>query len=379
MKKTKRIGLRTWIEIDIKAIAHNLKIFRSLVSPNCRIMSVVKSNAYGHGLVGFSQAAGKLGVDYFGVDSAVEGITLRKNGIKKPILVLGYTLPELIEKAVANNLSLSISSFDALDALINSNFKKPVKIHIKVDTGMHRQGFLLNESNKLIEKLEANKKKVIVEGLFTHFASAKNPAFPSYTLKQIELFNHWKGIFRNNGFNPICHASATAGAILFPQAQFDMVRIGAGLYGIWPSAETKGYAESKFQLQPVLSWRTILSEVKKLPKGSPIGYDCTETLEKDSVVGICPIGYWHGYPRCLSSIGKVLIKGHKTKILGRISMDMITVDLTDVKNPKVGDEVTLIGKDGKEELSLEEVAALADNSTYELVDRLNPLIERIYE
>jgi len=161
MKKTKRIGLRTWIEIDIKAIAHNLKIFRSLVSPNCRIMSVVKSNAYGHGLVGFSQAAGKLGVDYFGVDSAVEGITLRKNGIKKPILVLGYTLPELIEKAVANNLSLSISSFDALDVLINSNFKKPVKIHIKVDTGMHRQGFLLNESNKLIEKLEANKKKLL--------------------------------------------------------------------------------------------------------------------------------------------------------------------------------------------------------------------------
>jgi alanine racemase len=378
MNKNKRLGLRTWIEVDIKALKHNLQVFRSLLKPQCLLMAVVKSNAYGHGLVGFSQVADKLGVNYFGVDSAIEGITLRKNGIEKPILVLGYTLSEMIERAVANNISLSISSFSALNTLIKLKLKKPVKIHIKVDTGMHRQGFLLNESNKLIEKLQANKKKIIVEGLFTHFASAKNPSFPSYTLKQIEMFNHWKGIFKNNGFNPICHASASAGVILFPQAQFDMVRIGAGFYGIWPSTETKSYAESKFKLQPVLSWRTILAEIKNLPKGSQIGYDCAETLEKDSVIGICPIGYWHGYPRNLSSIGKVLIKGHKTKILGRISMDMIIIDLTGIKNIKVGDEVTLIGRDGKEEIGLEEVAMLADTSTYEIADRLNPLIERIY-
>lgn len=378
MNKNKRYGLRTWIEVDTKAIGHNLKIFRSLVKPECLIMTVVKSNAYGHGLVGFSQAAEKLGVDYFGVDSAIEGITLRHSGIKKPILVLGYTLPEMIKEAVQNNLSLSISSLSALDSLVNLKLKNPVQIHLKVDTGMHRQGFSLKEANELIKKLKANKKKIIVEGLFTHFASAKNPAFPSNTLKQIELFNQWRGIFKNNGFEPICHASASAGTILFPQAHFDMVRIGAGLYGIWPSTETKSYAESKFQLKPVLSWWTILSEVKSLPKGSQIGYDCTETLARDSVVGICPIGYWHGYPRSLSSIGKVLVGGKKTKVLGRISMDMIIINLTDIKNPKVGDVVTLIGRDGKEEIGLEEVAMLADTSTYEIADRLNPLIERIY-
>jgi len=378
MDRTKRYGLRTWIEIDEKAIAHNLKIFRSLVKPDCRIMAIVKSNAYGHGLVGFSQSTEKLGVDYFGVDSAIEGITLRKNGIKKPILVLGYTLPEMVEKAVQNNLSLSVASFDALDAITKLKINKPVKIHLKVDTGMHRQGFMLKDANTLIKIFKDNKKRIVVEGLFTHFANAKNPAFPSYTLKQIELFNQWKGILKNNGFEPICHASASAGAILFPQAHFDMVRAGAALYGIWPSAETKSFAESKFQLQPVLSWRTLLSEVKNLPKGSQISYDCTETLERDSVVGICPIGYWHGYPRCLSSVGKVIVKGKKVKVLGRVCMDMIIVDLTDVKKPKVGDEVTLIGRDGKEELSLEEVATLADSSTYELVDRINPLIERIY-
>jgi len=341
-------------------------------------MAVVKSNAYGHGLIGFSQAAEKLGVDYFGVDSAIEGITLRKNGIKKPILVLGYTLPEMILKATQNNLSLSVASFSALDAIAALKLAKPVKIHLKVDTGMHRQGFMLKDANELIKIFKNNKKKIIVEGLFTHFANAKNPAFPSYTLKQIELFNQWKGILKNNGFEPICHASASAGAILFPQAHFDMVRAGAALYGIWPSVETKSFAESKFQLQPVLSWRTLLSEVKSLPERSQISYDCTETLKRDSVVGICPIGYWHGYPRCLSSVGKVIVKGKKVKVLGRVCMDMIIVDLTDVKNPKVGDEVTLVGKDGKEELTLEEVATLADASTYELVDRINPLIERIY-
>jgi len=291
---------------------------------------------------------------------------------------LGYTLPEMVEKAVANNLNLSISSFSALNTLINLKFKKPVRIHIKVDTGMHRQGFLLKDANELMKILKNNKRKIVVEGLFTHFASAKNPAFPSYTLKQIELFNQWRGILKNSGFEPLCHASASAGTILFPQAQFDMVRAGAALYGIWPSAETKSFAESKFQLQPVLSWRTLLSEVKSLPKGSQISYDCTETLERDSVIGICPIGYWHGYPRCLSSIGKVIVKGKKVKVLGRVCMDMIIVDLTGVKNPKVGDEITLIGKDGKEKLTLEEVATLTDTSPYELVDRINPLIERIY-
>lgn len=378
MNKNKRHGLRTWIEIDTKAIKHNIEVFRSLVKPDCFIMAVVKSNAYGHSLIQFAKIAEKFGVDYFGVDSAIEGIALRKNGIKKPILVLGYTLPEMIKEAVQNNLSLSISTIDAFNYLTALKLKKPIKIHLKVDTGMHRQGFSLKEASVLIKKLKDNKRKIIVEGLFTHFASAKNPAFPSYTLKQIGLFNHWKGILVNNGFEPICHASASAGAILFTQAQFDMVRIGAGLYGIWPSTEVKSFAENKFQLKPVLSWRTILAEVKSLPKGSQIGYDCTETLTRDSVIGICPIGYWHGYPRNLSSIGKVLVKGVKTKVLGRVSMDMIIIDLTGIKNPKIEGEVTLIGYDGKEEINLEEVAVLADTSTYEIADRLNPLIERIY-
>ncbi|MCX6737399.1 MAG: alanine racemase, partial [Candidatus Parcubacteria bacterium] len=191
MNKNKRYGLRTWIEIDIKAIKHNVGVFRSLIKPECLIMSVVKSNAYGHGLVGFTKIAEKLGIDYFGVDSAIEGMTLRHSGIKKPILVLGYTLPEMVKEAVQNNLSLSVSNLDAFNSLVALKLKRPIKIHLKVDTGMHRQGFSLKEASTLIKKLKANKTKIIVEGLFTHFASAKNPAFPSYTLKQIELFNHW--------------------------------------------------------------------------------------------------------------------------------------------------------------------------------------------
>ena len=378
ISKEKRLGLRTWIEVDTQALKHNLNIFRSLVKPKCKIMAVVKSNAYGHGLVDYSRAIEKMGIDYFGVDSVVEGVALRKAGIKKPILVLGYTLPEMVTRAQANDLDLAVSSFDSLKSILALPLKKPVKIHIKVDTGMHRQGFSLKDSKVLMAKLTANKRKIIVEGLFTHFARAKNPAFPSYTLKQIEIFNQWRGVLKNNGFAPICHASASAGAILFPQAQFDMVRIGAGLYGIWPAEETKAYSIDKFQLKPILSWRTILSEVKKVPQGSQISYDGTETVRRDSILGICPIGYWHGYARALSSIGKILVKGKRAKVLGRVCMDMIIVDLTDIPKAKVGDVVTLIGKDGKEEMSLEELARLADQSTYEFIDRLNPLMERIY-
>jgi alanine racemase len=167
MNKNKRYGLRTWIEIDTKAIKHNLKIFRSLIKSECLMMAVVKSNAYGHDLISFAKIAEKFGVDYLGVDSAVEGIALRHNGIKKPILVLGYTLPEIIKEATKNNLSLSISNLDALNSLIALKLKKPVKIHLKVDTGMHRQGFSLKEAKELIKKIKAHKKKIIVEGLFT--------------------------------------------------------------------------------------------------------------------------------------------------------------------------------------------------------------------
>ena len=157
-----------------------------------------------------------------------------------------------------------------------------------------------------------------------------------------------------------------------------MVRIGIGLYGIWPSREAEAFLKNKIELKPVLSWKTVIGEINTVKKGERIGYDFTERLERDSKVAILPVGYWHGFPRALSGIGQVIIAGHKCKILGRVCMDIVMADITDVKKVKVGDEVTLIGREGKSGITVDDLATLLDVSSYELVTRINPLIKRIY-
>ncbi len=372
------LGLRTWIEIDKKAIAENYKTFRKLAGVNCSLMAVVKSNAYGHGLIVFSKAAEKQGVDWFGADSIVEALALRKNGIKKPILVLGHTLPERINEAALANIGLTISNHIALRALgkLKNNFPK---IHLKIDTGMHRQGFYVENLPDVISFLKSKLPQVKIEGIYTHFAAAKNPAFPSNTSHQIEEFKKAASIVESAGFKPIKHAAATSGAVAFPESHFDMVRIGIGLYGLWPSTEAKLAFSDKIKLAPVLSWRTIIGEIKEVKKGGRVGYDFTEKLNRNSRIAILPVGYWHGYPRALSSVGRVLIGGKRAKVLGRVSMDMTAVDVTDINNAKVGDVVTLIGRDGKDRITAEELAELSGTINYELITRINPLIERVYK
>ncbi len=378
MKEDQKHNLRTWIEINQRALKNNYSIFRRLIGPKCLLMSVVKSNAYGHSLIDFSRATESLGIDWFGVDSIVEAESLRKAGLKKPILVLGYTLESKIGNAFKNNISLTVSDFSTLKNLKNIKIHgHKLKIHIKVDTGMHRQGFFVSEIPAVIKILKSQP-NIILEGVYTHFSSAKNPAFPSATFNQIEQFKKAIDLFESAGFKGfIKHTAATSGTIIFPQSHFDLVRIGIGLCGLWPSKETKEAFREKIKLEPVLSWKTIVGQIKSLPKGSKVGYDLTETLDRSSSVAILPIGYWHGFPRSLSSIGKVLIKGNEVKVIGRVSMDMISVDVTDVKNVKVGDEVILIGRSEKSEISVDDMAYLSDTINYEIVTRLNPLIKRI--
>lgn len=379
MFSIERAGLRTWIEVDRKAIKHNFSVFRSLISKQTKLMAVVKSNAYGHGLVDFSHEMARLGADFLGVDSMAEARALRREGITLPILVLGYTMPELFREAAENNVSVTVASFETLTALKKVTFKKPLKVHIKVDTGMHRQGFLLSQQKTLMANIKNQKSKIGVEGLYTHFASAKNPAFPKDTRDQIAEFEKWITAFKKAGLKPIVHAAATAGTMLFPETHYDMVRIGIGLYGLWPAREVKEFLKEKIALRPVLEWKSIVSEIKRVPTGTRIGYDLTETLQKDSTIAIIPIGYWHGYPRALSSIGRVIIKGKECKIIGRVSMDMLIVDVTGVTNLNVGDEAVMLGRNQALSASAECIAALSDGgSWYEVVTCLNPLIKRIH-
>ncbi len=377
-KEVERKGLRTWIEVDTKALAHNYKALRGAISADCRLMAVAKSNAYGHSLLDFAREIEKLGEDWIGVDSIVEAIALREAGIVAPIFVLGYTLPEMLSRAAELDISIAVSTFETLAAISAGNFSKKLKIHIKVDTGMHRQGFQEGEMTRVIDEVKKLVDKIEVEGLFTHFAAAKNPAFPQRTLAQLALFEKWAEAFKQAGFNPIKHTCASGGALIFPQAHFDMVRVGIAMYGLYASKETESFSKDKIDLQPILSWRTLIGEVKKVPKGDRVGYDFTEEFQRDSKIAICPIGYWHGYPRSLSSIGHVIVNGKKARVIGRVSMDMITIDVTDVPDVKVGDVVTLIGTDGSETVSAGDLADLVDGSLYEMITRLNPLIKRIY-
>ncbi len=378
MREVDHKGIRTWIEVDKKSLEANYKVFRNLIGKDCKLMTVAKSNAYGHGFVDYAHHFENLGTDWIGIDSIVEGMKLRKNGIKTPMLVLGYTLPEVFVEAAENNISITVSNFECLESLARFESDHKPKVHIKVDTGMHRQGFFLEEMEKVLELLKRNS-SIKFEGLYTHFAAAKNPAFPGDTKKQIEEFDKVIKIVQEAGFNPIKHAAATSGTIIFPESRYDMVRIGIGLMGLWSSPETRSAFEDHISLSPALSWKTIISEIKLVKKGERIGYGFTELLRRDSKIAILPVGYWHGFKWSLSSIGHVIIRGKKARVSGKVSMDMITIDITDIKDAKVGDVVTLIGSDGKSEIDVDEMALLSSSYNYEVITQLNPLMKRIYK
>ncbi len=370
--------LRTWIEVDKRVLEHNYKLFRRILPRSCRLMAVAKSNAYGHGLYDNAPVMERLGVDWLGVDSIVEAVRLREIGICRPILVFGYTVPARFEAAIRHDVRLTVSSFECLRALANLGNSRKIKIHIKIDTGLHRQGFFPDDVPRVIRILRKNLVHIEVEGVYTHFALAKDPKNRTYTLSQIQEFKKALNTFQRAGFSPIKHACATAGAFVYPEAHWDMVRIGIGLMGLWPSLEMKAALEKSFSLKPALSWRTIIAEIKSLPKGSGVSYELTETLRRDSRVGICPIGYWHGFPRSLSSVGELLVHGRRARVLGLVTMDMIVVDLTDIPRVSVGDVATIIGRDKKDEVTAYEIAQRAGISYYELLTRLNPLIQKYY-
>ena len=372
-----KLWLRTWLEISVAALQDNYTTFRELIGPGCRLMAIAKSNAYGHGLIDYSRTMQALGVDWIGVDSIVEAVKLRQHGITIPILVLGYTLPQWFAMATEQQISLTISTLDSLRQIAQRRLSN-LRLHLKIDTGMHRQGFQLEELPEVCRFIADQQFAGQVEGVYTHFAAAKNPAFPAETQQQLAQFTDAVSIIDAAGLRPLRHAAATGGTLVFPETHFDMVRIGIGLMGYWPSHETKACFGDHARLRPAMTWKTVVTEVKTVRKGEAIGYDFTEVLRRDSTIAILPIGYWHGYRRSLSGIGHVLVHGRRARVAGRISMDMICIDVTDIGSVHCGDEVTLIGTDGDETVDIYELARLSETSWYETLTQINPLIKKFY-
>ncbi len=368
--------LRTWVEVDTKAIEKNAKALKTLLSNEVAMMAVVKSNAYGHGMILSAKAALKGGADWLGVDEINEALALRKAGIKSKILVLGYTLPELYKVAIQKKISITISSLESIQNISKMKLGKKLSIHIKFDTGLHRQGILESHVQQVIRLASAKSFPAIVEGTYTHFAAMENPLKESYSKKQAESFKNIVAKFNQKGFTPITHTSASSGILFSKNFHFDMSRAGLALYGLWPSIDIKKWAKET-TLIPALTWKTIVTEVKLVDKGSKIGYDLTHEVNRPSRLAIIPVGYWHGFPRNLSNNCEVLVGGKRAKVIGRVSMDMTIIDVTDVPSVRQGDEVVLIGVQGKEAITAEEMGENQGTINYEAVTRINPLIPRI--
>jgi len=371
-----RGDLKTWVQISRNALEHNFKVIKSLLAPAVKLWAVVKSNAYGHGLLVFTKVASDIGVDGFCVDSVIEGLKLRNSGIKKQILVLGPTLPALFKTAHDKNITITISNFEALEIYLKSRIKP--NFHLKIDTGMHRQGFYLEKLTKAL-KLIRNSGLINREsltGIYTHFASAKDINYPTFTVRQFEKFQKAAALAEKIvGKKLMRHCAATGATLINPIYHLDAVRIGIGLYGLWPSKELE-IQMNEIKFKPVLSWYAIISEIKNVPRGAYIGYDLTERAVRPTQVAVVPIGYWHGFDRKLSGCGEVLINGKRARVLGRVSMDLIVVDITGIKC-RVGDTAVIIGRSGKEELTASEIAQRIGTTHYEVITRINPLIERI--
>ncbi|MDQ3076193.1 MAG: alanine racemase [bacterium] len=376
LSQVEKTKFRTWVELNKKAIQNNYKIFKSLLKKNTILMAVVKSNAYGHGLVPFSKEMVKLGVKFLGVDSFEEALELREAGIKTRIMVFGYVSPAYFKEASEKGVSITISNMVALKNLVKTKLTKSILIHIKVDTGLGRQGFLTNELVEVLKVLKKGK-HIEVEGVYSHLAVGEDLGGLEYTMLQASRLGVWHHAFLKAGYKPLKHICASSSTMFFPELHFDMVRVGIGMYGLWSSKETKTSFQRRHKLHPVLSWKAIIAEIKKLPKGAKIGYDLTEELKRDSIIAIVPVGYWHGYPRALSSKGLFNLNGKKVKLIGRVSMDMIALDITGVK-AKVGDEVAIIGGVHGHYAEADQMAQDSDSINYEIVTRINPIIKRFY-
>mgnify|MGYP006288178569 CR=1 FL=1 len=369
---------RAWAEVNLDNIASNVHEIKRIAGKKTQIMGVVKADGYGHGVMETTKTLLDNGVSFLAVSMLDEAIQLRKNGIDVPILILSYTDPKRAEEIINYNVTQAVFSHDLASALSEASIKlnKNVKIHIKIDTGMTRVGFMPGyiavKSVSQISKLPG----IIIEGLFTHFACAdeKNE---SYTQMQYERFTSIISELSRIGIHiPIKHVANSAAIIKFPQMELDLVRPGIILYGLYPSEDVD---IDKINLKPAMTLKANVILVKDVEAGTSVSYGGVFTTERPSRLATIPIGYADGYTRLLTGKGKVLINEEVAPVVGRICMDQCVVDVTDLKKDvSVGDEVVLFGKQGNKEIKVEEVAKQIGTINYEVVSLIGKRIPRVY-
>jgi len=372
-----------WIEIGRASLEHNIQQFRHLIGDSRKMTVVVKSNAYGHGLLEVSRLAAEFGADWLGVNSLEEALALREGGIDLPVILLGYIPFIDLQEAVANDLRLTVYNTETVEELaqITRVQKKDACLHIKTETGGYRQGIKGEDLLPFVERIRKYP-HLKIEGLSMHFANIEDTTDHSYAQCQLEKFIEYVDLLGENDINiPIKHVACSAAAILFPETFFDMVRVGIGIYGLWPSKETYLSCiqdeREPVNIKPVLSWKTRVVQIKDVPEGAFIGYGCTYKTTRPTKLAVLPVGYYDGYDRLLSNASYVLIAGKRAPVRGRVAMNFITVDVTDISEIRLEDEVVLLGTQGQERISAEHLASLCGTINYEIVTRINPKIPRI--
>jgi alanine racemase len=368
----------TWADINLDNLAANFHSVKEFVGRNVKYMAVVKADAYGHGAVQCARRLEAEGVDWFGVALPEEGVELRQAGITKLILCLGGFWNE--QESLVLNYHLTPVVFQIEKArLLNAAADKRgtvASIHVKVDTGMGRVGVRYNQVREFADAL-SQLEHLRLEGVMTHFASADDLSQSEFTDLQIQRFHDAVAIFRERGFKPAYLDMANSpGAVGYPAARSNMVRLGGVLYGLGRDVLPKEI--EKPVLKPVMSLRTCIADIKSIPAGDSVGYGRTFIAPRDSLIATIPIGYQDGYSRPLSNVGRAIVRGAYAPVVGRISMDWTTLDITDVIDPAIGDEVILIGEQTGCKILAEDLAAATGTISYEITCGINRRVPRMY-
>jgi alanine racemase len=379
----------TWAEIDLNAYAHNITELRRITRNDARLMAVVKANGYGHGAIEVAGEALKNGAQYLGVARINEAVQLRTAGLDAPILIFGYTPPDLTATLIKYDLTQTVYSLTAAKALSEYALQKGTKIrvHIKTDSGMGRLGLLLyapdrvNPSNhplpKAVQEVESISRLsgLLVEGIFTHFATADS-ADKAYANQQLEVFMDFiNRLSRQALAPPIKHAANSGALIALPESHLDMVRPGIATYGLYPSDEVN---KSNVDLKPVMALKSRIIQLKKVPAGFNISYGITYQTDKTTTIATVPVGYADGFNRLLSNRGHMLVHDQKVPIVGRVCMDLTMLDVGSVSDVAVEDEVVVFGQQANESITADEIASRLNTINYEIVSTITARVPRVY-
>lgn len=368
---------RAVAEVNLDAIKHNYKQIRKHIPHEVEMMAIVKADGYGHGAVEVANLLQAEGVNRFAVAIVNEGEVLRENGITSPVLVLGYTPRADIKALIENNLTQTVFSYEMAKVISDEAGKlgKTVNIHLKVDTGMGRIGFLSSPQSIEEVKMIASLPHLNMEGIFTHFSTADEED-TTYTRKQWHIFEGFLNELQEVGIElPVIHAANSAAIMCHSYTDLNVVRPGIILYGYYPSGYLKGKV---LDLMPAMTLKTQVVHVKELPEGHYVGYGRTHCTHQKTKVATIPVGYADGYSRGLGNTGRVLIRGQYAPIIGNICMDQFMVDVTGIEDVSVEDEVVLFGKQGENEIPVEELASLLGTINYEIVCMIGKRVPRVY-